>query len=70
MRDELVGRLAKGPTRSYAGSKKALNASIYGLMEQQFDLEADLQHELARSDDFVEGVMAFLQKRDPYFPGK
>lgn len=68
--DELIERLAKGPTRSYAGTKRALNASIYGLMEQQFDLEAELQHALARSDDFVEGVMAFLQKRDPDFSGK
>ena len=40
--------------------KKALNASIYGHLESQFDLEADLQHALARTDDFVEGVMAFL----------
>ncbi len=67
--DALVTRLGKGPTRSYAGSKRALNASIYGHMEEQFDLEADLQHALARTDDFVEGVGAFLQKRDPDFSG-
>ncbi len=68
--DALVVRLAAGPTRSYAGSKRALNASLYGHMESQFDLEADLQHALARTDDFVEGVGAFLQKRDPDFRGQ
>jgi 2-(1,2-epoxy-1,2-dihydrophenyl)acetyl-CoA isomerase len=39
-------------------------------MESQFDLEADLQHALARTDDFVEGVGAFLQKRKPEFTGQ
>ncbi len=68
--DELVARLAAGPTRSYAGTKRALNASIYGRLESQFDLEAELQHALARSDDFVEGVTAFLQKRSPEFKGQ
>lgn len=68
--DALIERLAAGPTLSYAASKKALNASIYGHLESQFDLEADLQHALARTDDFVEGVMGFLQKRPPEFKGQ
>ncbi|MGI8749048.1 MAG: enoyl-CoA hydratase [Thermoleophilaceae bacterium] len=67
--ERLVGRLAAGPTRSYAGAKKALNASLYPHLEAQFDLEADLQHALARTDDFVEGVGAFLQQRKPDFTG-
>src|SRR5262249_1420422 len=68
--DNLVQRLAVGPTRSYAGTKRALNASLYGHMEAQLDLEADIQHSLARTDDFLEGVSAFLEKRDTHFSGR
>jgi 2-(1,2-epoxy-1,2-dihydrophenyl)acetyl-CoA isomerase len=68
--EALAGRLAKGPTRSYAATKRALNQSLFGDMEAQLDLEADLQHALARTDDFVEGATAFLQKRDPVFSGR
>ena len=68
--ESLVERMANGPTQSYAGAKKALNASLYPHLESQFDLEADLQHGLARTDDFVEGAMSFLQKREPEFKGQ
>jgi 2-(1,2-epoxy-1,2-dihydrophenyl)acetyl-CoA isomerase len=67
--EALVDHLAKGPTRSYASSKKALNKMLYPDLEGQLDLEADLQHSLARTDDFVEGVMAFVQKRAAAFQG-
>ena len=56
----LVERLAAGPTRSYAGSKQALNRFIYGDLDAQLDLEAELQHALGRSKDFMEGVIAFV----------
>ncbi len=65
----LTQRLAAGPTRSYASSKQALNRSIYGDLDGQLSLEAELQHALGRSQDFVEGVMAFAQKRPPEFTG-
>jgi 2-(1,2-epoxy-1,2-dihydrophenyl)acetyl-CoA isomerase len=66
---DLARKLASGPTRSYAGSKRALNRMLYGDLEGQLDLEADIQHELVRSDDFVEGVSAFVEKREPAFRG-
>jgi 2-(1,2-epoxy-1,2-dihydrophenyl)acetyl-CoA isomerase len=65
----LVEHLAKGPTRSYASSKQALNRMIYPDLDGQLDLEAELQHALARTDDFMEGVAAFVEQRTAAFQG-
>ncbi len=65
----LVERMAAGPTRSYASSKRALNQFIYGDLDGQLGLEAELQHALARTKDFAEGTMAFVEKRTPAFTG-
>ena len=65
----LAERLAAGPTRSYAGTKRALNRSLFGDLDGQLRLEAELQHELARTRDFAEGVTAFAQKRPAAFEG-
>ncbi len=67
--EALVSRLAAGPTRSYAASKQALNNMLYPDLEGQLDLEAELQHALARTKDFQEGVLAFVEKRQAAFEG-
>lgn len=65
----LTRRLATGPTRSYASAKAALNRSIYGDLDAQLELETELQHALGRTSDFIEGTVAFVEKRPPAFTG-
>jgi 2-(1,2-epoxy-1,2-dihydrophenyl)acetyl-CoA isomerase len=65
----LAARLAGGPTRSYAGSKRQLNNWLFARMADQLELEAQIQREMAASDDFLEGALAFAQKRPARFSG-
>jgi 2-(1,2-epoxy-1,2-dihydrophenyl)acetyl-CoA isomerase len=65
----LAARLASGPTRSYAGTKRQLNNWLYSRMDEQLELEARIQQEMAGSEDFVEGAMAFAEKRTARFSG-
>ena len=67
--DALDG-LAAGPTASYVGTKRQLNAWLYGDLDQQLEREAQIQQEMAQSADFVEGVAAFIAKRPPNFEGR
>ena len=62
-------RLAQGPTRSYAGSKRALNRMLYPDLDGQLALEAELQHGLARTRRLPGGRGAFVEKREPEFKG-
>jgi 2-(1,2-epoxy-1,2-dihydrophenyl)acetyl-CoA isomerase len=66
----LAGRLAAGPTRSYAGTKRQLNNWLYARMPEQLELEARIQQEMAGSADVLEGISAFVEKRPARFSGR
>ena len=68
--DALLHRLANGPTRSYAGSKQELNHWLYAGMAEHLALEAKMQGRLGESQDFAEGIAAFLEKRETRFTGE
>ncbi|MGE5857256.1 MAG: enoyl-CoA hydratase/isomerase family protein [Solirubrobacterales bacterium] len=65
----LLERLAAGPTASYAGSKRLLNRRVYADLAGQLEAEADTQRDQGGSKDFIEGVLAFVEKRPPHFTG-
>jgi 2-(1,2-epoxy-1,2-dihydrophenyl)acetyl-CoA isomerase len=67
---KLVSKLAKMPTKGLGLTKRLLNASYENDLEQQLTMEDKCQTIAGNSDDFKEGVKAFLEKRKPTFKGK
>jgi 2-(1,2-epoxy-1,2-dihydrophenyl)acetyl-CoA isomerase len=67
---EIAKSLAAGPTKGYGLLKKAMYASAGNSLDAQLDLERDLQREAGLSEDYREGVTAFMQKRKPVYRGK
>ncbi len=71
---EHVGNLARHfasqPTMGLAQIKHAFNQSATNTLDQQLDLERDLQRQLGKSEDYREGVRAFVEKRKPVFKGR
>ncbi len=62
--------LAAMPTRGLGLTKKAVNLGLFNSLEDQLDLEESLQTEAGETDDFTEGVNAFIQKRPAVFKGR
>ncbi|MDG2153548.1 MAG: enoyl-CoA hydratase-related protein [Crocinitomicaceae bacterium] len=67
---KLAEKLALMPTRAFGLTKKAVNQSLNNSLEEQLNLEEKLQTEAGKTEDFQEGVQAFLEKRKAKFKGK
>ena len=67
---KIAEKMALMPTRAFGLTKKAVNQSLDNTLEQQLNLEEKLQTEAGKTEDFQEGVQAFLEKRKAKFKGK
>lgn len=66
----IASRLAKMPTKGLGLTKRAFNASLSNDFDAQMELETQLQIEASETEDYGEGVAAFVEKRKPVFSGK
>jgi len=66
----ICARFAEAPTKGLALAKQALNASSTNTLDEQLALERDLQREAGRTEDYAEGVRAFMEKRKANFKGR
>jgi 2-(1,2-epoxy-1,2-dihydrophenyl)acetyl-CoA isomerase len=67
---ELAAELAALPTRAIAMTKRLLDRAAGSTLDEQLEWEAQLQATAVQSEDFSEGVAAFLAKREPQFKGR
>lgn len=67
---KLAVKMAKMPTKGLGLTKRVLNQSLVNNLKEQLDLESKYQIEAAQTEDYSEGVNAFVEKRRPNFIGK
>ena len=67
---DLAARLAALPTRGVGMTKRLYDRAWHSTLDEQLELEAQLQTAATQTEDFREGVAAFLEKRDPNFTGR
>jgi 2-(1,2-epoxy-1,2-dihydrophenyl)acetyl-CoA isomerase len=67
---EVAASFAKLPTAAIGMTKRLLERSAFTTLTEQLELEAQLQAAAAATEDFAEGVAAFLEKREPRFSGR
>lgn len=67
--NQLASKLANMPTKALGMIKELFNKSMTNSLEDQLALESKLQIEAAQSEDYAEGVAAFIEKRQPNFKG-
>jgi 2-(1,2-epoxy-1,2-dihydrophenyl)acetyl-CoA isomerase len=67
---ELAATYAALPTRGVGMTKRLFDRAAHNRLEEQLELEAQLQSAATKTEDFREGVAAFLEKRDPRFEGR
>lgn len=68
--DALVTKFTNAPTRGLAETKKLIRSAFTRTLDAQLDLECEQMRALGRSEDYREGVDAFLNKRKPSFKGR
>jgi 2-(1,2-epoxy-1,2-dihydrophenyl)acetyl-CoA isomerase len=67
---ELAATYAAAPTRAIGMTKRLFDNAVDSTLEEQLELEAQLQAAAVQTEDFTEGVAAFLEKRQPTFTGR
>ena len=67
---EMAAKYAAGPSVAYANLKKMMNRSMFPELADYLNLEALAMDECSKTEDFVEGITAFKEKRKAVYQGK